>query len=119
MTTPPRHRKAAVGRPASGGPIVVVRIDDRLAGWCDGIFTGDRDMVAAAYRAVRYQFTAPLNQWDPEVPADATTALGAAAALITLNSGRAVIERAPDDVLAAVAGQHQDDGEAPVTGEVF
>lgn len=114
---------AAVGRPATGGPIVLVRVDERLAGWCDGIFTGDRDMLAAAHRAVRYEFTAPLNHWDPEVPADASTALGAAAALITFNSGRAVIERAPDDVLAAVAGHHpsvdDDDGEAPVTGEVF
>lgn len=109
---------AAVGRPASGGPIVLVRVDHRLAGWCDGIFTGDRDMVAAAHRAVRFGFTAPLNHWDPEVPADGSSALGAAAALISFNHGRAVVERAPDDVFAAIAGQHPD-GEAPISGDVF
>lgn len=112
-----------VGRPTTGGPIVVVRVDERLAGWCDGIFTGDRDMVAAAHRAVRYHFTVPLNHWDPEVPADASTALGAAAALASFNYGRAVIERAPDDVFAAVAGQQHTESEpaspAATADEVF
>lgn len=108
---------AAVGRPASGGPIVLVRVDDRLAGWCDGVFTGDRDMVTAAHRAVRFGLTAPLNHWDPTVPAGDTTALGAAAALVSFNHGRAVVERAPDDVFAAIAGEHADD-EDPIIDEL-
>jgi len=101
----------------------VVRVDERLAGWCDGIFTGDRDMVAAAHQAVRYEFTAPLNHWDPEVPADASTALGAAAALVSFNYGRAVIELAPDDVFAAVAGRAHTESDpaspAATADEVF
>ncbi len=35
---------AVVGRPASGGAIVLVLIGGRLAGWCDGIFTGVHDL---------------------------------------------------------------------------
>lgn len=108
---------AAVGRPAAGGPVVLVRVDDRTAGWCDGIFSGDRDMLAAAHRAIRLGDTAPLNGWDAEVPAAQDTALGAAAALITYNPGRAVVMRAPQNVLAVIAGNP--DGKTPDGGLVF
>lgn len=95
MSTPTR----TPGRPTDGGPVVAVRIRDRVAAWCDGQFSGDPDLIAEARHAATISKEVALSIDGPTVTASLDTPLGVVAALMSGDPHRAVIEQAPDEVL--------------------
>ena len=96
------------GRPPQiSGPILAVSVDGRGAAWCDGIFSGDREIVAFAKRAVRYNATTDLL--GTRIMADDTSAVGAYAALASYRPGRTIVAQAPAEVietLGALSAAH-------------
>lgn len=97
-----------MGRPPSrSGPLVAVSIDGKGVAWCDGVFQGDRALVAYAERAAEIRQTVRLH--DTVVTADPDTPLGALAALAAYSPGRARITEAPDVVLAVIYPERAED----------
>ncbi|HEX9226483.1 MAG TPA: hypothetical protein VF885_07465, partial [Arthrobacter sp.] len=79
------------------GPVVsVIDTDGRAAAWCDGITTGNTEIVKNAKEAAeRRQDYRLMGAW---VTCDDSTPLGAAAALCQLNPGRTFLVEAPAEV---------------------
>lgn len=76
--------------------LVAISIEGKGAAWCDGIYTGDPEIVAHAKRAEDIGVEVPigLNTYLAH-PHDA---LGALAAIMSYKPGRAFIVQAPEDV---------------------
>jgi hypothetical protein len=83
------------------GPVVSISVEGRGAAWCNGIFAGDREICDMARRAARMGLTYYFRRC--EVTADATTPLGALAAMASWSPGRTEIDQGPDDVLQFLA----------------
>lgn len=93
------------------GPVVAVDVDGLQAAWCDGHFTwtGDpraRKVVQEAKLAAEISQEVRIGQ--VYVTADATTPLGALAALHAYRPGRTTVIEAPQDVYDAIAGEVED-----------
>lgn len=87
------------------GPVVTARDLDshEVASWCGTVWTPDakksrmvKNAIAAAERGQEYSL---MGEW---VKCDASTPLGAAAALCQLNPGRTLLIDAPADVRAVL-----------------
>lgn len=97
-----------MARPAKlSGPVVAVAVDGRGAAWCDGIFTGDPEIVTAARDAV--MFGAEIDVHGLAIPAHAEDALGATAALFAFAPGRTILTNATTDVRQLMDDLDDDD----------
>lgn len=97
-----------MGRPSLAGPLIGVKFDDRWVGWCDGFWSGDKELVAHARRAAIngawHYVLGALCQADDE------TLQGRLVALHAYDDGRAVITDAPVEVLEQLR-EHTGSGE--------
>lgn len=95
-------------KPTKSGPLISVSYDGRGAAWCDGHFRGDKELVEFAKRAASIKMEIPVS--GQFILANDETPLGAAAALVALDPGRALLVEAPDDVRQTfAAGMSWDD----------
>lgn len=90
------------------GPVVAVDVDGLQAAWCGGYFTwtGDpraRQIVREAKLAAEIGQQVRIGHVD--VTADASTPLGALAALHAYRPGRTTVIEAPNEVYDAIAGE--------------
>lgn len=83
------------------GPVVAVIVDDLAAAWCDGVWTGDKELVEAAKFAIKARM--PYLLYGVEVVAGNQDALGVAAALGSFRPGRTIFTECPPEVTRALA----------------
>jgi len=87
-----------MGRPPTRtAELVSVSVNGRGAAWCDGVFSGDPEVVREAENAALLRAEIPLGHLGM-VEADRETPMGATAALHAYSPGRTVIVSAPDGV---------------------
>lgn len=105
-----------MGRPATqSGDVVAVNIDGRGAAWCDGIYSGDHDVIAHAKESAEIGTPVPYGfGW---IASASDTPVGALASLMSYSPGRALITQAPPSVLNALSvhrelapGTNRDEG---------
>jgi len=95
-------------KPTKSGDLVSVSYDGRGAAWCDGQFRGDPEILEFAKRAAFIKMDIPV--FGQLIAADDETPLGAAAALVGIDPGRALLVEAPDEVRNTfAAGMSWDD----------
>lgn len=100
-----------MARPAKlSGPVVAVAVDGRGAAWCDGIFTGDPEIVQAARDAA--MFHTEIDVHGLLIPAHNEDALGATAALFALSPGRTILTEATTPVRDLLGTLDDDDDPA-------
>jgi len=85
----------ARGRPTTGGPVICVALDGRVAAWCDGELVGDAILCGAARAAARVREQTTLLD-GREVRCDLTTPAGALGALTIIAPRRVEILRGGD-----------------------
>lgn len=78
------------------GPAVAVSVNGRGAGWCDGHFSGDKELIAVAREAAENGQTVEL--FNCTIVCDAATPLGAIGALASWKPGRTIVAECPPDV---------------------
>lgn len=88
------------------GEVVTVLIEGKAASWCDGLITGDPDMVEAAWFAIRNRSEFRIGF--VEVTAGDRNLLEVAAALASLSPGLAQFPDLPDDVADILSAGHAD-----------
>jgi len=89
-----------MGRPATkSGEIVSVNINGRGAAWCDGVFSGDREIVEHAQKVAQNRFEVLVN--GAYIVASSEDAVGAYAALYSFNPYQTVVIEGTDGVFDA------------------
>jgi hypothetical protein len=78
------------------GPIVAVIVDNLAAAWCDGVWTGDDEIIDAAKFAILAKMTYVLH--GVEVVASDQDPMGIAAALGSFRPGRTIFTACPLEV---------------------
>lgn len=78
------------------GPVVAVIVDDLAAAWCDGVWTGDDELIDAAEFAILAKMTYVLH--GVEVVAGDRDPMGIAAALGSFMPGRTIFTACPPEV---------------------
>ncbi|BDZ52617.1 hypothetical protein GCM10025867_48580 (plasmid) [Frondihabitans sucicola] len=78
------------------GELISVSIDGRGAAWCDGIFSGDEEIVEMARNASIFSLEVDVMGIPIQADSDSTT--GALAALYAYSPGRTILIQAPDDI---------------------
>lgn len=93
------HTVKGMARTAElSGAVVAVSINGRGAAWCDGIFSGDQEIVEAAKRAVLID--QEVTVFGCDIIARDDDPVGAAAALAAYLPGRAIFTENPPEVTA-------------------
>lgn len=89
--------KAAHGNRYDTGPVVAVAYDGgRGAAWCNGVFAGDPEIIAAAERACTFEQTIDVIR--VPILANRDTPIGATAALFAFHPGRTALVECPREV---------------------
>lgn len=78
------------------GDVIAVSIDGLGIAWCDGIFAGDQELVENAKLNAR--LSRPIELFRCDLVCDASTPLGALAAMASWNPGRAVLIQSTDEI---------------------
>lgn len=78
------------------GELISVSVDGRGAAWCEGVFTGDSEVVEMARNAST--FNTDIDVMGIPIQADFESATGALAALYAYSPGRTILIQAPDDL---------------------
>lgn len=73
-----------------------MNINGRGAAWCDGVFSGDQEIVKHARKVVDAELEVDVRGL--MIPASADSAVGAFAAMFSYNPDQAVLVEAPDEV---------------------
>lgn len=94
--------KGVMGRPTTGGPVVVVEVDGLRAGWVDGqLAAGDKALrwwaEIAAYCGKSVSLTLPCEGGTRavQVVSDLSTPIGAIAALCAYAPSRSIVRKGP------------------------
>ena len=104
------------GRPLIDADLVAVSIDGKGVAWLNGVFTGDPALVTEAELSATLQTKTALRYRGPVVTAGSSTPVEAAAAMVSVSPGRAVITQAPDTVWALTDDPEQHlDSDVPST----
>ena len=75
--------------------VVAVNIDGRVITWCDGSWAGDRGLIVEAKWKSMAGVRVALTYGGDTIMADSNIPLGALAAMVAINPGRARILLAP------------------------
>lgn len=87
------------------GPVVAVSASGRGAGWCDGHFSGDKEIIREARKAAAEGRTVEL--FSCEIVCDSETPLGAAGALAAWNPGQTIVSKCPREVAEFFEGNQR------------
>lgn len=95
--------KRGKGRPSLGDSLIdtfvlAVSIDGRVVTWSDGQWSGDKSLIVEAKWKSDARVLVPLTYEGVLVEADDHNLLGALAAMIAVNPGRARILSVPENI---------------------
>lgn len=98
VVTKSRRGRPAFAKDESTAIVLSVNIDGRIITWSDGMWAGDKFLIAEAEYKSEARVSIPLIYDGVPVEANEGHVLGALAAMIAINPGRAKIIDAPSGI---------------------